>query len=69
MKKNYVGILVSLALFSVSVVYAQSESAVTENSGKTAEEPVVRLTIEQAVDYARENSKTLQSSAIDLEIK
>lgn len=69
MKKNYVGILVSLALFSASVVYAQSESAVTENSGKTAEEPVVRLTIEQAVDYARENSKTLQSSAIDLEIK
>lgn len=69
MKKNYVGILVSLALFSVSVVYAQSESAVTENAGKTAEEPVVRLTIEQAVDYARENSKTLQSSAIDLEIK
>lgn len=69
MKKNYVGILVSLALFSVSVVYAQSESAVTENSGITAEEPVVRLTIEQAVDYARENSKTLQSSAIDLEIK
>lgn len=69
MKKNYVGILVSLALFSVSVVYAQSESAVTENSGMTAEEPVVRLTIEQAVDYARENSKTLQSSAIDLEIK
>lgn len=69
MKKNYVGILVSLALFSVSVVYAQSESAVTEISGKTAEEPVVRLTIEQAVDYARENSKTLQSSAIDLEIK
>lgn len=69
MKKNYVGILVSLALFSVSVVYAQSESAVTENSGKTAEEPVVRLTIEQAVDYSRENSKTLQSSAIDLEIK
>lgn len=69
MKKNYVGILVSLALFSVSVVYAQSESTVTENSGKTAEEPVVRLTIEQAVDYARENSKTLQSSAIDLEIK
>ena len=63
------GILVSLALFSVSVVYAQSESTVTENSGKTAEEPVVRLTIEQAVDYARENSKTLQSSAIDLEIK
>ena len=50
MKKNYVGILVSLALFSVSVVYAQSESTVTENSGKTAEEPVVRLTIEQAVD-------------------
>lgn len=69
MKKNYVGILVSLALFSVSVVYAQSESTVTENSGLTAEEPVVRLTIEQAVDYARENSKTLQSSAIDLEIK
>lgn len=69
MKKNYVGILVSLALFSVSVVYAQSESAVTENSGMTADEPVVRLTIEQAVDYARENSKTLQSSAIDLEIK
>ena len=69
MKKNYVGILVSLALFSVSVVYAQSESTVTENSGKTAEESVVRLTIEQAVDYARENSKTLQSSAIDLEIK
>lgn len=69
MKKNYVGILVSLALFSVSVVYAQSESAVTENSGMTAEELVVRLTIEQAVDYARENSKTLQSSAIDLEIK
>lgn len=69
MKKNYVGILVSLALFSVSVVYAQSESAVTENSGMTAEESVVRLTIEQAVDYARENSKTLQSSAIDLEIK
>lgn len=69
MKKNYVGILVSLALFSVSVVYAQSESTVTENSGMTAEEPVVRLTIEQAVDYSRENSKTLQSSAIDLEIK
>lgn len=69
MKKNYVGILVSLALFSVSVVYAQSESTVTENSGMTAEEPVVQLTIEQAVDYARENSKTLQSSAIDLEIK
>lgn len=69
MKKNYVGILVSLVLFSVSVVYAQSESTVTEISGKTAEEPVVRLTIEQAVDYARENSKTLQSSAIDLEIK
>lgn len=44
-------------------LFSQSDerAAVSEN--------VVSLTVDQAVDYANQNSKTLKSSAIDLEMK
>ena len=39
------------------------------DEGKVVSENVMNLTIDQAVDYANQNSKTLKSSAIDLEMK
>ena len=35
----------------------------------SAETNIITLTVDQAVDYANQNSKTLKSSAIDLEMK
>lgn len=39
------------------------------DEGKVDADKVMNLTVEQAVDYANQNSKTLKSSAIDLEMK
>ena len=39
------------------------------DEGKVVSENVMNLTVDQAVDYANQNSKTLKSSAIDLEMK
>ena len=39
------------------------------DEGKVDADQVMNLTVEQAVDYANQNSKTLKSSAIDLEMK
>ena len=43
-------------------------AAESENAGKINERPVV-LTVEQAVDFALENSRSLKSADIDLEMK
>lgn len=51
-----------LVIFPITMGFCQ-----TDNSDIL--EKNVTLTVEQAVAYANENSKTLQSSAIDLEIK
>lgn len=52
------------ALMSVTVNFAQEIKATEKNS----ESEVLTLTVEDAVNYAMENSKSLKSSAIDLEI-
>lgn len=39
------------------------------DEGKVVADKVMNLTVDQAVDYANQNSKTLKSSAIDLEMK
>lgn len=52
-----------LAIVSTGFILAQ-DVAQTESKGNS-----ITLTVDQAVDYANQNSKTLKSSAIDLEMK
>lgn len=61
MKKLFFVIAV---LMSVTVIFAQEIKA----TDKSSESEVLTLTVEDAVNYAMENSKSLKSSAIDLEI-
>lgn len=51
------------AIVSTGFILAQ-DVAQTESKGNS-----ITLTVDQAVDYANQNSKTLKSSAIDLEMK
>jgi outer membrane protein TolC len=62
MKKN---ILVLIFIIISGVVFAQTQN---ENVQENKSEVKV-LTIDEAVDYALKNSRSLKSSAIDLEIK
>lgn len=59
MKTSFRFALASLIIFGSGLLYAEEKSAEPEK---------VTLTIDQAVEYALENSKSLKSSAIDLEI-
>lgn len=52
-----------LPIVSTGFILAQ-DVAQTESKGNS-----ITLTVDQAVDYANQNSKTLKSSAIDLEMK
>lgn len=52
-----------LAIVSTGFILAQ-DVAQAESKGNS-----ITLTVDQAVDYANQNSKTLKSSAIDLEMK
>ena len=52
-----------IATTMTSFLFSQS------NQGRAAEQAEISLTVEQAVTYANQNSKTLKSSAIDLEMK
>ena len=52
-----------IATTMTSFLFSQSDQ------GRTAEQAEISLTVEQAVAYANQNSKTLKSSAIDLEMK
>lgn len=58
--------LILAGMAAVSSAFAQAESK-SEDKGEKSE--VVRLTIADAVDYALQNSRTLKSAQIDLEIK
>lgn len=55
---------VAALFFTASVLFAQNETA-----GDKSETKILSLTVEDAVQYALKNSKSLKSSAIDLEIK
>ena len=52
-----------IATTMTSFLFSQSDQ------GRAAEQAEISLTVEQAVAYANQNSKTLKSSAIDLEMK
>lgn len=55
---------VAALFFTASVLFAQNETAEDKSETK-----ILSLTVEDAVQYALKNSKSLKSSAIDLEIK
>lgn len=59
--KRSAALLLILVVASAGFLFSQDTTSSTENS--------ITLTVEQAVDYANKNSKTLKSSAIDLEMK
>ncbi len=58
MKKNFAAAILALASFGAMFAQEQADK-----------EKIVTLTVEQAVEFAKENSKTLKSAEIDLEIK
>lgn len=60
--KSLFKLLTAIACFAGCVSFMHGQE-----NGKSSEK--IALTVEQAVSYALENSKSLQSSAIDLEIK
>ena len=64
MKKIATLILIGCA--AVSFTFAQADSS---KSAETAEKDAVKLNLDEAVKYALENSRTLKSNDIDLEIK
>lgn len=55
--------------FAASLVFAAGISFLAAQDAKAPGSEKITLTIDQAVEYALENSKTLKSSAIDLEMK
>lgn len=63
-KKTFFKILV---LCSMSAAFVSAQEAKAKNS--ESEKKTVELTILEAVDYALENSRTLKSNDIDLEMK
>ena len=62
-KYCFVLFLMMVSIFSAQL-FAQENSASTEKQ----QEKVI-LTVEEAVNYAKENSRTLKSANIDLQIK
>ena len=58
MKKNFAAAILALASFGAMFAQEQADK-----------EKIVTLTVEQAVEFAKENSKTLKSAEIDLEMK
>ena len=56
-----------LILFFLAVLIFSEQSFAQENSSATSEKMI--LTVEEAVNYAKENSRTLKSANIDLQIK
>ena len=62
--------LILIGFLATNMLFAQTNAksvADTENTAKTGD--VVRLSIDEAVDYALQHSRTLKSSDIDLELK
>ena len=62
-----VSVVFAAVVFS-SVVFAQEAVAEEENKEQAAQEDVIVLTVQDAVDYSNKNSLTLKSSEIDLEL-
>lgn len=58
MKKNFAAAILALASFGAMFAQEQADK-----------EKIVTLTVDQAVEFAKENSKTLKSAEIDLEMK
>lgn len=56
-----------LILFFLAVLIFSTQIFAQENSSATSEKMI--LTVEEAVNYAKENSRTLKSANIDLQIK
>lgn len=56
-----------LILFFLAVLIFSEKSFAQENSSATSEKMI--LTVEEAVNYAKENSRTLKAANIDLQIK
>ena len=56
-----------LILFFLAVLIFSEKSFAQENSSATSEKMI--LTVEEAVNYAKENSRTLKSANIDLQMK
>lgn len=56
-----------LNIFFLAVFVFSTQSFAQENSSATSEKMI--LTVEEAVNYAKENSRTLKSANIDLQIK
>lgn len=56
-----------LILFFLAVLIFSEKNFAQENSSATSEKMI--LTVEEAVNYAKENSRTLKSANIDLQIK
>lgn len=56
-----------LILFFLAVLIFSEQSFAQENSSATSEKMI--LTVEEAVNYAKENSRTLKSANIDLQMK
>ncbi len=65
MRNKYFAFSVLFLLITGNFVFAQTQS---ENQEKSDEQKII-LTIEDSVNLALENNKSLKSSAIDLEIK
>ena len=55
-----------LNIFFLAVFVFSTQSFAQENSSATSEKMI--LTVEEAVNYAKENSRTLKSANIDLQM-
>lgn len=61
--------IASLILIGFAAAALFAQNAGSESEGKKENAEVVKLTLDDAVKYALENSRTLKSNDIDLEIK
>jgi cytochrome oxidase Cu insertion factor (SCO1/SenC/PrrC family) len=64
MKKYSMAVAAGILLFAAVSGYAQEKKESQQQNP-----PVTKLTVEQAVEYADSNSRTLKSAQIDLEMK
>ena len=65
MKKNKTGAVIAIVLCLCSFMRLPAQ----QPDSASSKPDVIRLTVDQAVDYAMEHSRTLKSAQIDLEIK
>lgn len=65
MKKNKTGAVIAIVLCLCSFMHLPAQ----QPDSASSKPDVIRLTVDQAVDYAMEHSRTLKSAQIDLEIK